>query len=268
MICRELYLVTGNDPWLRYLWTLLVTQRLLCVDCDLVRLVLNSGWSLRRVWWGMVCWWGDWYFCLWNQKYPSLHHHVESSFKSELLLVGMMTCSLCCRRMISGSLIERAFCSWQWRLRVEKGASRFNSRRGGVLLLIKSGLPRRMERRRWWNFGGIFTSKWASFNGCFSHAFSYCSIINRFLSDLFSELGWVVEVEKAAKTKVKFGEIAYKFWKEFHEGWFVGEVTDIFVSGGMKKIRRCTYSDGDAEDLTLSDLKQLAKLSKRFKPSW
>ena len=55
--------------------------------------------------------------------------------------------------------------------------------------------------------------------------------------------------------------------KEFHEGWFVGEVTDIFVSGGMKKIRRCTYSDGDAEDLTLSDLKQLAKLSKRFKPS-
>ena len=37
--------------------------------------------------------------------------------------------------------------------------------------------------------------------------------------------------------------------KEFHEGWFVGEVTDIFVSGGMKKIRRCTYSDGDAEDL-------------------
>ena len=43
--------------------------------------------------------------------------------------------------------------------------------------------------------------------------------------------------------------------KEFHEGWLVGEVTDIFVSGGMKKIRRCTYSDGDAEDLTLSDLK-------------
>ena len=74
----------------------------------------------------------------------------------------------------------------------------------------------------------------------------------------------VVEVEKAAKTKVKFGEIGYKFWKEFHEGWFVGEVTDIFVSGGMKKIRRCTYSDGDAEDLTLSDLK---KLWKRFKPS-
>ena len=32
-------------------------------------------------------------------------------------------------------------------------------------------------------------------------------------------------------------------------------MTDIFVSGGMKKIRRCTYSDGDAEDLTLSDLK-------------
>ena len=55
--------------------------------------------------------------------------------------------------------------------------------------------------------------------------------------------------------------------KEFHEGWFVGEVTDIFVSGGMKKIRRCTYSDGDAEDLTLSDLRSLAKLSKRFKPS-
>ena len=42
--------------------------------------------------------------------------------------------------------------------------------------------------------------------------------------------------------------------KEFHEGWFVGEVTDIFGSG-IKKIRRCTYSDGNAEDLTLSDLK-------------
>ncbi len=71
-----------------------------------------------------------------------------------------------------------------------------------------------------------------------------------------------VEVEKAAKAKVKVGEIGYKFWKEFDEGWFVGEVTDIFVSG-IKKIRRCTYSDGDVEDLSLNDLKLLAKLSKK-----
>ena len=52
------------------------------------------------------------------------------------------------------------------------------------------------------------------------------------------------------------GDIGYVFRKEFVNGWFAGTVVKIFKDGD----RRCKYSDGDVEDLSLADLKRLARL--------
>jgi hypothetical protein len=52
------------------------------------------------------------------------------------------------------------------------------------------------------------------------------------------------------------GDIGYSFRKEFTNGWFTGTVVKIFKDGD----RRCKYSDGDVEDLSLADLKRLSRL--------
>jgi hypothetical protein len=51
-------------------------------------------------------------------------------------------------------------------------------------------------------------------------------------------------------------DIGYLFRKEFANGWFTGTVVKIFKDGD----RRCKYSDGDVEDLSLADLKRLSRL--------
>jgi len=54
--------------------------------------------------------------------------------------------------------------------------------------------------------------------------------------------------------------VGYTFRKRFHVGWFEGEVTELRQGGD----RRCVYSDGDSEDLSLAQLCELAKLDKRW----
>ena len=56
---------------------------------------------------------------------------------------------------------------------------------------------------------------------------------------------------------IPIGEIGYEFRKEFDDGWFTGTVVEIYKEDGD---RRCKYSDGDVEDLSLADLERLARL--------
>jgi len=58
------------------------------------------------------------------------------------------------------------------------------------------------------------------------------------------------------KKHVPVGNVGYTFRKEFDAGWFTGTVIKIMTDGD----RRCKYTDGDIEDLYLSDLIHLAKL--------
>ena len=54
--------------------------------------------------------------------------------------------------------------------------------------------------------------------------------------------------------------MGYTFRKRFHNRWFDGVVTELRPRG----YRRCVYSDGDSEDLSLAQLCELAKLDKRW----
>jgi hypothetical protein len=60
-------------------------------------------------------------------------------------------------------------------------------------------------------------------------------------------------------TSVQMGDVGYEFRKQCDAGWYTGKVTDIILVGNMKN-RRCHYNDGDVEDLSLDELKRLAKL--------
>jgi hypothetical protein len=68
--------------------------------------------------------------------------------------------------------------------------------------------------------------------------------------------------------KVDIGQVGYQFRKQFHSGWYTGQVTHILPTtnhGGTSttttvKDRRCLYNDGDVEDLSLEELKHLAEL--------
>lgn len=60
-------------------------------------------------------------------------------------------------------------------------------------------------------------------------------------------------------TAVQIGDVGYEFRKQFDAGWYTGKVTEIILVGNMKN-RRCHYNDGDVEDLSLDELKRLAKL--------
>jgi len=55
------------------------------------------------------------------------------------------------------------------------------------------------------------------------------------------------------------GEVGYEFRKQFDEGWFTGKVVKIRPGAAHGKDRRCLYEDGDTEDLSLAELRTLAK---------
>eukprot|EP00956_Cyclotella_meneghiniana_P006748 scaffold9008_cov56-Cyclotella_meneghiniana.AAC.1 len=61
-------------------------------------------------------------------------------------------------------------------------------------------------------------------------------------------------------TMIGIGDVGYVFNKRFDEGWFVGEVVEIRPNAAQGKTRRCRYNDGDEEDLSLAELRALAKL--------
>lgn len=64
----------------------------------------------------------------------------------------------------------------------------------------------------------------------------------------------------------KVGQVGYTFRKQFHSGWYTGQVTHILpkmhgtTTAATVKDRRCLYNDGDEEDLSLEELKHLAEL--------
>ena len=59
--------------------------------------------------------------------------------------------------------------------------------------------------------------------------------------------------------EVNIGDVGYEFRKRFDAGWFTGKVTKIRPGAQYDKDRRCVYEDGDEEDLSLEELKILAK---------
>lgn len=60
-------------------------------------------------------------------------------------------------------------------------------------------------------------------------------------------------------TEVAIGDVGYEFRKRFDAGWFTGKVTKIRPGAQYNKDRRIVYEDGDEEDLSLEELKILAK---------
>jgi len=71
------------------------------------------------------------------------------------------------------------------------------------------------------------------------------------------------ERKKSDKVKVKVGDVGYKFKKHFgspYNEWYDGEVIEKLP--GKSCSRRCRYTDGDVEDYSLVNMKDLHK----FKP--
>jgi hypothetical protein len=68
-------------------------------------------------------------------------------------------------------------------------------------------------------------------------------------------------IQKATNPKINIGDVGYNFHKEFDSGWYKGTVVEILSHAVGGWDCRCVYEDGDCEDLTLSELKQLASLS-------
>ena len=60
------------------------------------------------------------------------------------------------------------------------------------------------------------------------------------------------------------GDVGYTFRKLFDAGWYTGIVVKIRPGAANDKDRRCFYEDGDEEDLSLAELKLLAKLDPKF----
>ena len=67
--------------------------------------------------------------------------------------------------------------------------------------------------------------------------------------------------QQATNPKMNIGDVGYQFLKEFDSGWYKGTVVEILPHAVGGWDCRCVYEDGDCEDLTLSELKQLASLS-------
>ncbi|KAL3771290.1 hypothetical protein ACHAWO_005947 [Cyclotella atomus] len=61
-------------------------------------------------------------------------------------------------------------------------------------------------------------------------------------------------------TEPDIGFVGYKFRKLFDAGWFDGKVIEIRPLAQGGKDRRVVYTDGDMEDLSVDDLRDLAKL--------
>ena len=60
----------------------------------------------------------------------------------------------------------------------------------------------------------------------------------------------------------EIGEVGYVFRKQFDDGWYNGKVVKIRPGAVKGKDRRCRYTDGDEEDLSIRELQTLAKLDK------
>ena len=65
--------------------------------------------------------------------------------------------------------------------------------------------------------------------------------------------------KKVATKQLKLGQVGYRFRKQFDCGWHCGEVTAICKGVGNKN-RLCIYGDGDAEHLSLRQLRALHQL--------
>lgn len=70
-----------------------------------------------------------------------------------------------------------------------------------------------------------------------------------------------LETKIADKPK-ELGAVGYKFWKLFDEGWFEGEVCRVLKPEDAEgdKDRYCCYTDGDKEDLSITEIKELKKV--------
>ena len=66
-------------------------------------------------------------------------------------------------------------------------------------------------------------------------------------------------------TAAAMGEVGYVFRKRFDDGWYNGEVVKIRPGAAKGKDRRCRYTDGDEEDLSMGELQILAKLARMSK---
>ncbi|KAL7546343.1 hypothetical protein ACHAWF_009680 [Thalassiosira exigua] len=57
---------------------------------------------------------------------------------------------------------------------------------------------------------------------------------------------------------INVGDVGYSFRKRFDNGWFDGKVVKIRPGADNGRDRRCLYSDGDSEDLSLQQLHALS----------
>ena len=65
--------------------------------------------------------------------------------------------------------------------------------------------------------------------------------------------------------KIKVGDIGYKFRKSFKgHGIFEGCVIEIKTHAENKKNRRCLYTDGDMEDLSIVQIRSYDRVTPRF----
>ncbi|KAL9189869.1 hypothetical protein ACHAXT_009544 [Thalassiosira profunda] len=67
------------------------------------------------------------------------------------------------------------------------------------------------------------------------------------------------------KREHEVGDVGYSFRKWFDAGWFEGKVTEILPEALDGRDRRCVYSDGDAENLSVEELRALARADRPAK---
>mmetsp|Transcript_34118 Transcript_34118/g.55700 ORF Transcript_34118/g.55700 Transcript_34118/m.55700 type:complete len:440 (+) Transcript_34118:100-1419(+) len=77
----------------------------------------------------------------------------------------------------------------------------------------------------------------------------------------------IVEDSVEESNNVNVGDVGYTFRKQFGDDWYTGKVVRIqpgprtrAAGAGQKEDRQCLYEDGDAEDLSLPELRELALL--------
>jgi hypothetical protein len=111
---------------------------------------------------------------------------------------------------------------------------------------------------------------------------------NRAVLRLREATATTTTMPRTTESSIQLGNVGYKFRKQFTAGWFTGTVVQILPlvhnttsttttndttkkeDGGLEEVggdkkhdnyyRRCVYTDGDSEDLTVEDIIQLVKL--------
>mmetsp|Transcript_22181 Transcript_22181/g.39047 ORF Transcript_22181/g.39047 Transcript_22181/m.39047 type:complete len:440 (+) Transcript_22181:108-1427(+) len=81
----------------------------------------------------------------------------------------------------------------------------------------------------------------------------------------FDDIDEYFSVAVEESNNVNVGDVGYTFRKQFGDDWYTGKVVGIRPgprtrAAGQKEDRRCLYEDGDAEDLSLPELRELALL--------